>query len=88
MRNKQKNVQSSWSATRGIETSAVLTVILACGKLGWWRRVKAAETGVRTRDYKQLAHHIFTGERLTLVDVVVNETGSDESKRLIGRADT
>ena len=35
-----------------------------------------------------LAHHILSGERRTLVDVVVNETGSDESKRLFGRADT
>ena len=34
-----------------------------------------------------LAHHVLSGERRTLVDVV-NETDSDESKRLIGRADT
>jgi len=34
MGNKQKNVQSLWSKTRGIETSVVLTVILACGKQG------------------------------------------------------
>ena len=67
---KQKNVQFSWCTTQGIETSAVLTVILACGNkdseegLKLPKRVCLHQQYVNTNGWS--VHYMLTGEDVRL----------------------